>query len=88
VPLNSGRAVPSATAIDCNTAFTTAMNDINAEKGRSQEEDRRKEAKCNICFEFGALAFASDAMPVPDAATVHWANEVDKESKGNHPGGE
>lgn len=85
--LDSGRAVPLAAAVySVNSACTTAMDDIKSEESRSQEEDRSKEAEGNICFEFGALAFASDAVPVPDATTMHWANEVGKKSEGDHPG--
>jgi len=87
--LDSGRAVPSLAAVNTvNSACTTAMNDVKSEESRCQEEDRSKEAEGDVCFELGALIFASDAVPVPDTTAVHWADEVGKKSESDHPSNE
>ena len=59
------------------------MNNPETDNGRREEENGREEGERNVCLELGAFGCSSDAMPIPDAAAVHWAYVINEKTEGD-----
>jgi len=86
ISLDTRRAIPAAAANRSigNGSTATAVNDEETKEEGGKEEDRSQEAECDVGLELGALIFASNAVPVPDAAAVHRTDKICEQTKGNH----
>ena len=67
-----------------SSSSAAAMKDPETNNHRRKEEDSSQEGKSDIGLVLIAFGFASDAVPVPNAAAVHWTNIVDEQTRGNH----
>jgi len=81
--LNTGRSVPSATAMGSGGSCAAAVDNPETDDCRGKEEDSSQEGESDISLELGALRLSSDAMPIPNTAAVHRSDIVDEETKGN-----
>jgi len=65
-----------------------AGDEPEAEESAGKPEDGREERESDVSLPFLTCAFLGDVAPVENVATVERSDEVDEETKGNHPGGE
>jgi len=79
--------VPAATSPSTIKMGGTAVriDKVDANYSTSEPKDERKEREGNICLPSLACSILGDIAPVPDAPTVHRADEAHKQAKCNNP---
>jgi len=81
--LDAGSVPAAAGGGDSVGACGAAVHDVDAEESRGEEEDRRQEEECKVCFELVAASTSSNAMPIPNTTAIG-ADVVCEQTECNH----